>query len=96
MAGTKEGAPTIIQTDNTPTTDTNCASIRAFPQPLMTLTGADQPAGQEDEHSPHDDLEDRREQRRVHVAFANPRNNRQFSGHDDERDGCGQIKIPDH
>src|SRR5437867_3759262 len=64
-------------------------------QAAMTLTGADQPAGQKDEHAAHDDLEDRREQRRVHIAFANPGNDRQFHGHDNERDGRREMKIAD-
>src|SRR6266571_648010 len=64
-------------------------------QAAMTLTGADQPAGQEDEHTAHDDLEDRREQRRVHIAFANPGNDRQFRSHDNERDSGREMKIAD-
>jgi len=36
------------------------------------LTRPNQPAGQKNQHATHDDLEHRRQQRRVHVALANP------------------------
>src|SRR6185503_242034 len=59
------------------------------------LTRADQPARKKNKHAAHDDLKYRREQWRVHVAFANPGDDRQFHGHDHERDGGCEVKIAD-
>src|SRR5205809_3991095 len=61
----------------------------------MTLTGADQPAGQKDEHAAHDDLEHRGEHWGVHVAVANPGYDRQLHSHDNERDGRREMKVSD-
>ena len=54
------------------------------------LRAADQDAGDEDQHAADDDLKRRGEQRRVHVALANPGDDCQFHDHHDERDGRGE------
>jgi hypothetical protein len=53
---------------------------------VRTLGRAYQNADDENEHTAHDDLKGRREQWRIHVAVANPRDDREFrrdDGHGD-------------
>src|ERR1051325_10751130 len=62
---------------------------------LIILTRADQPTRQKNEQTADDNLEHRRQQRCVHIAFANPRNSGQLGSHHDQGDGGGQTKIAD-
>src|SRR5205809_1017444 len=76
---------------------TENARIRGarMPRPRIPSTRANQPAGEKNQHAAHDNLEHGREQRCVHVAFANPGYDRQFHSHHPERDGRGEMKIAD-
>src|SRR5207237_9626867 len=60
-----------------------------------SLTYPNEPAGEKNEHAAHDNLEYGREERRIHVMFANPCNHGQFYGHHDESDDGGEMKIAD-
>ena len=61
---------------------------------LGQLTGrANEDADNKDEHAPDDDLKGSREERRVHVAMADPGDDGEFDRDDDDRDGHGDIEI---
>src|SRR5882762_2390842 len=57
------------------------------------LARTDQPTREKNQHTTYDDLEHRRKERSIHVAFANPCNDGQFCNHDNERNGCCEMKI---
>src|SRR5688572_13660449 len=60
------------------------------PPPRPSSSAADEDAGEQHQHAADDDLEGGVEERRVHVAGADPRDRHELDRNHDGRDGGGE------